>query len=111
MGKPSDNYAKITKNMDDSTPIWATYKKDGIRRELCPHVLGYKTKKKPADITEDDERVLCWQLVGPLPIPRYRSFDVSKLDIELKDPPQGDWVDPQADLNWDNTVKDKKKIK
>ena len=51
---------------------------DGKFRRLCPHVLGYKKPGSPHEIPAN-ERVLCWQLVGPGTNPQWRCYKVKDL--------------------------------
>jgi hypothetical protein len=101
----SDKYKKIRDELTVKHPIFAKYKNETNKRKLCPHVLGYKKEDSDEDEIED-ERVLCYQLVGPAPNPVWRFFDLTKLEIVEPGPSPGDWVTPgNYDPKWQNAVK------
>jgi hypothetical protein len=102
---PSANFEKIRVMLNARNAIYAMYKSDSAKRELCPHVLGYKSEDTPE--IEPNERVLCYQLDGPDQAQGWRCFDVSVLEIIEPAPPAEDWVTP-SDYNskskWQNSV-------
>lgn len=101
----SDKYDKIKDKIGVLHPIFAKYDDDTDPRTLCPHVLGYK-KENSDEGQIVDERVLCYQLVGPDPNPGWRYFDLTKLEIVEPGPPPSDWVTPgNYDAKWQNAVK------
>jgi hypothetical protein len=80
----SANYELFKTGLDPNTrrTFDATgYKKNGVddgeARRLCPHVLGYK--KGGSSETPSNERVLCWQLIGPGTNPQWRCYRVADL--------------------------------
>ena len=102
---PSANFDKIKVKLSAHQPIFARYKVDTTYRKLCPHVLGYKGEDTPE--TEQNERVLCYQLDGPDGAQGWRCFDVSLLEIVDPSPEPDDWISPldcHSKLPWQNSV-------
>jgi hypothetical protein len=76
----SANYNLIKSGLDPNprrTFDATGYAGDTKQRRLCPHVLGYK--KAGSGETPANERVLCWQLIGPGTNPGWRCYKVNDL--------------------------------
>jgi len=85
MPTTSPNYDLIQTWLDPNPRRTFTatgYKRNGVNdnqpRTLCPHVLGYKRPGTPNE-TQENERVLCWQLAGPGNNPEWRCYKVKYL--------------------------------
>jgi len=83
---PSGNFNTIAGYIDPNTrrtfTVTGYIQNNGVddrrSRTLCPHVLGYLHNGSPNE-TQLNERILCWELVGPGTVPGWRCYKVTKL--------------------------------
>lgn len=101
---PSANFNSIKGMIAAKKPIYAKYKGEAEVRKLCPYVLGYK--EQGGSETEQNERVLCYQVDGPNSSKGWRCFVVKALEIVSPPPPPSDWVDRPDYSKWQNSVQE-----